>query len=52
MPLTFNISHGLAAGIGTWVVLKAASGKAKGVHPVLWALPGLFVLRYLFLPNG
>lgn len=52
MPLTFNISHGLAAGITAWVVLKAAAGKGRAVHPILWVLSGLFVLRYLLLPVG
>ncbi len=50
MPLTFNIAHGLAAGFVVYPVVKAAAGKWREVHPVLWGLALLLVLRYAFLP--
>ncbi len=50
MPLTFNIAHGLAAGFVVYPVVKAAAGKARQVHPVLWLLALLLVLRYALLP--
>jgi AGZA family xanthine/uracil permease-like MFS transporter len=50
MPLTYNISHGLAVGIIVYVLVKAGAGRWKAVHPLMWGLAGAFVLRYAFLP--
>ncbi len=50
MPLSFNISHGLAAGFVIYPLVKAAAGRARQVHPALWGLALLLVLRYAFLP--
>jgi adenine/guanine/hypoxanthine permease len=50
MPLTFNISHGLAAGIVVYALVKIAARRWREVHWLMWALAVLFVLRYAFLP--
>lgn len=50
MPLTFNISHGLAAGIVVYVLVKLAARRGREVHWLMYALAVLFVLRYAFLP--
>lgn len=50
MPLTFNISHGLAAGIVVYPLAKTAAGRWREVHWLMFALAGLFLLRYAFLP--
>ena len=50
MPLTFNISHGLAAGIVVYVLVKAAARRGREVHWLMYVLAVLFVLRYAFLP--
>jgi AGZA family xanthine/uracil permease-like MFS transporter len=50
MPLTFNISHGLAAGIIVYALVKTAAGRWREVHWLMYALAVLFVLRYAFLP--
>jgi AGZA family xanthine/uracil permease-like MFS transporter len=50
MPLTFNISHGLAAGLIVYPLAKTAAGRAREVHWLIYALAGLFVLRYALLP--
>src|SRR6185295_14249595 len=50
MPLTFNISHGLAAGIVVYVLVKIAARRWSEVHWLMYALAVLFVLRYAFLP--
>ncbi|HEY7215836.1 MAG TPA: NCS2 family permease [Thermoanaerobaculia bacterium] len=50
MPLTFNISHGLAAGIVVYALVKLAARRWREVHWLMWALAVLFVLRYAFLP--
>jgi AGZA family xanthine/uracil permease-like MFS transporter len=50
MPLTFNISHGLAAGIIVYALVKTAAGRWREVHWLMFALAVLFVLRYALLP--
>lgn len=50
MPLTFNISHGLAAGIVVYALVKLAAGRGREVHWLMYGLAVLFVLRYAFLP--
>jgi AGZA family xanthine/uracil permease-like MFS transporter len=50
MPLTFNISHGLAAGIIVYVLVKAAAGRFREVHWLMAVLAALFLLRYALLP--
>ena len=50
MPLTFNISHGLAAGIVVYALAKLAARRGGEVHWLMYALAVLFVLRYAFLP--
>ncbi|HEX7185230.1 MAG TPA: NCS2 family permease [Thermoanaerobaculia bacterium] len=50
MPLTFNISHGLAAGIIVYALVKTAAGRFREVHWLMYVLAVLFLLRYAFLP--
>ncbi len=50
MPLTFNISHGLAAGIVIYVVVKLAARRGREVHWLLAVLAVLVVARYALLP--
>jgi AGZA family xanthine/uracil permease-like MFS transporter len=52
MPLTFNISHGLAAGIIVYVLVKVGAGRWRQLHWLLIALAAAFVLRYALLPAG
>src|ERR1700687_625798 len=50
MPLTFNISHGLAAGIVVYALVKLAARRGREVHWLIYVLAVLFVLRYALLP--
>jgi len=50
MPLTFNITHGLAAGILVYVLVKLAARRWREVHWLMYVLAVLFVLRYALLP--
>jgi adenine/guanine/hypoxanthine permease len=50
MPLTFNISHGLAAGIIVYPLVKLAARRGREVHWLMYALAVLFLLRYALLP--
>ena len=47
MILAFSISEGIAIGFLTYTILKVASGQAKKVHPVMYALSFLFLLYFI-----
>ena len=49
MPLFYSISEGISLGIISYVVLNAATGKAKKISPLMYVLALLFVLKYIFL---
>ena len=49
MPLFYSISEGICIGVLSYVVLQAATGKAKKVGPLMYVLAILFVLKYVFL---
>jgi AGZA family xanthine/uracil permease-like MFS transporter len=46
MPFTYSIANGIAGGIIFFVVIKLAKGKSREVHPILYFLAALFVLRF------
>ncbi|MEA3431557.1 MAG: NCS2 family permease [candidate division WOR-3 bacterium] len=48
MPLTNNISHGLAAGIVSYTLLKLMSGRARDVSWFLYIFTVLFIIYYGF----
>jgi AGZA family xanthine/uracil permease-like MFS transporter len=47
MPFTYSISTGIGAGIIAYAVVKLARGKGREVHPLLYAVAGLFVVYFL-----
>ena len=47
MPFTYSITNGIGAGVLSYVVLKAAAGKFREVHPLLWGVAVLFVVYFL-----
>jgi AGZA family xanthine/uracil permease-like MFS transporter len=49
MPLSVSITEGVAFGLIAYVVLKAASGRHREVHLLLYVFAVLFVARYAFL---
>ena len=49
MPLFYSISEGISIGVISYVILQAATGKAKKVTPLMYILAVLFVLKYIFL---
>ena len=50
MPLTFSITHGLAAGFVTHVLALLATGRPRDIHPILAVLALLIVASYIWLP--
>lgn len=51
MPFSYSIANGIAAGIIFYPIMKVATGKHKDVHPIIYILAVLFVLRFLLLPQ-
>ena len=47
MPLMYSISEGISIGVISYVILQAATGKAKKVTPLMYVLAVLFVLKYI-----
>ncbi|MCH6469011.1 NCS2 family permease [Sinomonas terrae] len=52
MPLTYSIANGIGAGFVTWVVVRAASGKARKIHPLMWVVAAGFVVYFARGPLG
>ncbi|WP_121820324.1 NCS2 family permease [Halostella salina] len=52
MPLTFSIAYGIAAGIISYPVIKAATGEARDVSPGQWALALAFVGYFFVRTSG
>jgi len=52
MPLFFSISHGLAFGFISYVVVKAAVGKFKEIGPLMWILSIIFLAQLLLVDSG
>lgn len=52
MPFTYSIANGIGAGFISYVVLRAATGRARAVHPLLWVVSAAFVLYFVAGPLG
>jgi adenine/guanine/hypoxanthine permease len=51
MPFSYSIANGIAFGIITYPIMKVAVGKGKNVHPLMYILAALFILRYILIPQ-
>jgi adenine/guanine/hypoxanthine permease len=47
MPFTFSITNGIGMGFIAFVVVRAAQGRAKDVHPFMWIASAAFLLYFL-----
>lgn len=52
MPLTFSIATGIALGFILYPAFKLVSGKGKEVHPLLYGLAVVFILRFIFISGA
>jgi len=50
MPFTYSITNGIGAGFVSFAVLRLATGRRKGVHPLLWVVAALFVVYFAIGP--
>jgi AGZA family xanthine/uracil permease-like MFS transporter len=46
MPLTYSIANGIGAGFISWVIIRASSGKAGKIHPLLWVVAAGFLVYF------
>ena len=46
IPLTFSIAAGIGLGIFGYVVAMLAQGRAREIHPLMWALVPMFAAFY------
>jgi AGZA family xanthine/uracil permease-like MFS transporter len=51
MPFSYSIANGIAAGIIFYPIMKLSTGKYKEVHPIMYILAVLFIIRFLLLPQ-
>lgn len=49
MPFSYSIANGIAAGCIFYTIIKLARGKFKEIHPVMYVLVILFILRFILL---
>lgn len=50
MPYTYSIANGLGAGFIAFVIIRAAQGRAREVHPLMWVVSAAFVLYFCVGP--
>lgn len=46
MPFTYSITDGIGAGFILYCITKLFVGRARLVHPILWAVSALFVIYF------
>ena len=49
MPFTYSIANGIMFGMLTWIILKLVRGKFRDIHPILYVVNALFVIRIVVL---
>ncbi len=47
MPMTYNISYGIAFGVISHVLIMLFSGKGKEINGGTWVIGGLFAVMFL-----
>jgi AGZA family xanthine/uracil permease-like MFS transporter len=49
MPFTYSITNGIGAGFISYVLLKAFSGRARQVAPLMWAAAAAFLVYFVIV---
>ena len=49
MPFTYSIANGIAFGLLFYILIQLVQGKSKEVHPILYVLIVLFLMKYIFI---
>ena len=51
MPFSFSIANGVAAGLIFYPIMKVVTKRTDEVHPIIYVLALLFIVRFALLPN-
>jgi AGZA family xanthine/uracil permease-like MFS transporter len=46
MPFTYSIANGIGTGFVSWVLLHLVTGRARGMHPLMWLVAAAFALYF------
>jgi AGZA family xanthine/uracil permease-like MFS transporter len=46
MPFTYSIANGLGAGFISFALIRTFQGRAREVHPLMWAVAAAFLLFF------
>ena len=49
MVLTYSIANGIMFGVLSWIIIKLFTGKIKDIHPVMYVIGVLFLIRIITL---
>lgn len=47
MPLTYSIANGIMFGVLAWFIIKVCTGQLKKIHPVMYIICALFIIRVI-----
>jgi AGZA family xanthine/uracil permease-like MFS transporter len=50
MPFTYSITNGVGAGFISFVVLRAATGRGRQIHPLMWVVSIVFAIYFAIEP--
>jgi adenine/guanine/hypoxanthine permease len=50
MPFTYSITNGIGAGVISYVLLSAVTGRVRRIHPLMWVIAALFVVYFALEP--
>lgn len=47
MPLTYSIANGIMFSVLAWFIIKVCTGQLKKIHPVMYIVCALFIIRVI-----
>ena len=47
MPLTYSIANGIMFGVLAWFIIKVCTAQLKKIHPVMYIVCALFIIRVI-----
>ncbi|MFL6143136.1 MAG: NCS2 family permease [Labedaea sp.] len=50
MPFTYSIANGIGAGFVSFVLLRSCTGRARGIHPLMWVVAAAFAVYFAIGP--
>jgi adenine/guanine/hypoxanthine permease len=50
MPFTYSITNGIGAGIISYVLLSAVTGRVRRIHPLMWVIAAMFLIYFALEP--